>query len=175
MATAGEIAEAHLGEDLAHHCAICRGEYCACCDVLLPAAKSPKRGLRLCAKCWPDAETPMHPLHISLQWDSEGWTLCICNSTADDPGPKVGCWFLLYDRAECLAILDRYLCRQRDRAEFDALGDHAGHTTIGIFVTPRRLAALAEATRRDPRTGYEKSRIRATSLHSLGRARAHTV
>lgn len=100
-----------------------------------------------------------HPLHISLAWsDRDGWILCFSNRTAEDTGPKVVHWLLLYDRAECEAILNRYLCCNADLAQFEKMSDRAGHISIGIFVTERRLNALVEATRRDPRTAYDKLR-----------------
>lgn len=149
----------HLGEDLEHHLAVCAGEYCACCDAWMTGAAETRRGFRLCTRCWPDSTVPWTQLHASLQWSREdGWTLCICYPTPEPKRQPIAVWLLLHDRAECTAILDRYLCCKRDRAAFEKLSDNAGHITIGLFVGPRRLIALAEATRRDPRTAYDKRR-----------------
>lgn len=154
--------DAALGEDLAHHCAVCRGEFCAVCDRTI-ANPPASRGLQLCQWCWPDRTVPWLPLHISLAWDDrDGWILSFSNRTAEDTCPKVSHWLLLHDRAECEAIMDRYLCCEAERAKLDGMSDRSGHNTVGIFVTSRRLAALVAATRRDPRTAYDK-------LKALGR------
>ena len=160
MPTQEELDQAAvIGPDLARHCAMCRGEYCGACDVPLVAHAGRQRGMRLCLECWPNPAVSWHALHISILWSAHEWTVCFSNRTPEYNGPPVGYWMLLHDRAECSAILDRYLCRRKDRTEFGETSDAAGHATIGVFVSSRRLAALAAATRKDSRTGYDKRQL----------------
>lgn len=97
----------------------------------------------------------MKHLHVNLMWSREdGWSFCFANCTPTDE-PRVSYWLRLASREEVQAILKRYLCGGRDMGEFAAMDDHSGHMTIDVFVGPRRLAALVEATRKNPQSGYD--------------------